>query len=320
MEVLPSMNSGSLTSHAKTPQGPERERIIFKVTFWGAVLNVVLSALKIAAGTFGRSHAVLADGFHSLSDLATDIAILIGSKYWSRPPDISHPHGHRRIETFISFAIGLALAGVAVGIGWSSISALQNGVKEMPGMVALAAALVSIIVKEGLYRWTVLTAHRVKSPAVEANAWHHRSDALSSIPAAAAVAGAALSPKLVFLDAVGGIVVSLFVLHAAWKILLPVVRELADTGAPEGMIERISAIVLAIDGVHDVHHIRTRYLGSRLAVDLHLLLDDNLPLVEAHRISDEVTVRLMQLEPVIVDVIAHLEPHQAHEDEVSTTW
>ncbi|MFH0882283.1 MAG: cation diffusion facilitator family transporter [bacterium] len=314
------MHTDSHVSRTMTPQGRERERTIFKVTFWGAVANVVLSAFKIAAGTFGHSHAVLADGFHSLSDLATDIAILIGSRYWSRPPDISHPHGHRRIETIISFAIGLTLAGVAVGIGWSSISTLRTGDKEAPGMIALVAALASIVIKEGLFRWTVLTAHRVKSPAMEANAWHHRSDALSSIPAAAAVAVAAWLPKFAFLDAVGGIVVSLFILHAAGKILLPVVSELADAGAPEGTIERIGAIVLAIDGVHGVHHIRTRYLGSRLAVDLHLLLDDNLPLVEAHRIGDTVALQLKQQEPVIVDVITHLEPLEAHEDEISTDW
>ena len=290
------------------------------VTLWGALGNVLLSIVKIAAGLVGRSHAVLADGVHSLSDLATDLAILIGSRFWSRPPDLSHPHGHRRIETIISFAIALALAGVAVGIGWSSIDALKTGTTEVPETIALYAALISIVVKEGLYRWTVSTAKRVMSPAMEANAWHHRSDAISSIPAAAAVAGAALSPKFVFLDAVGGIIVSLFILHASWKILLPVMRELSDEGAPEGMVEKIGAIVLAIEGVRGVHHIRTRYLGSRLAVDLHLLLDDNLPLVEAHDIGDRVSMELKKQEPVIIDVITHLEPHHAHREDVSTAW
>ncbi len=298
----------------------DRERDIFRVTLWGAAGNVLLSIFKIGAGVYGRSHAVLADGVHSLSDLATDLAILIGSRYWSRPPDLSHPHGHRRIETVVSMAIGLLLAGVAVGIGWSSIDALREGAPEVPGTIALAAALVSIVVKEGLFRWTVNTARRVKSPAVEANAWHHRSDALSSIPAAAAVGGAALSPKFAFLDPVGGIVVSLFILHAAGRILWPVIRELMDVGAPEGTIERLGAIALTVDGVHGVHNIRTRYLGTRLAVDLHLVLDDDLPLVEAHRIGDEVAEMLKKQEPDIVDVIAHLDPRSEHAGEQPTPW
>lgn len=297
-----------------------REKKIRSITLWGAICNLILSILKVAAGILGHSQAVLADGVHSFSDLATDAAILVGSRYWSRPADISHPHGHRRIETLVSFGIGAALFTVGIGIGYNAIITLRRGEPVVPGMIALYAALASIVVKEILYRWTVSVATKVKSPAVIANAWHHRSDALSSIPAAAAVAGAAIMPELAFLDPVGGIIVALFIVHAAGRILLPVIRELSESGAPVGIIERIGAITLATDGVRGVHHIRTRYVGSRIAVDLHVTVNDDLTILEAHSIGDDVSRNLREREPEIIDVVAHLEPVSIHDGSEPVAW
>lgn len=314
------MTSNSSPTSDKNGDSRRRNRAIITVTLVGMIGNIALAAFKIFAGIVGRSHAVLADGVHSISDLATDLAIIIGSQFWSRPADISHPHGHRRIETIISLSIGLALITVGLGIGYESVKVLRGGELGTPGKIALYAALASIVLKEAMYRWTVIVGKKEKSPAVVANAWHHRSDALSSIPAAITVGAATISPSLAFLDPVGGIIVTLFILYAAGKILWPVVRELADAGAPPEMLEKIGAIVLSHPKARGVHHIRTRYLGSQIAVDLHLVLDDNLPLITAHEIGDEVADALRNQEPDIVDVIVHLDPLSEESREESTTW
>ncbi len=200
------------------------------VTWVGMLVNIGLSGFKIAAGYFGSSQAIVADGVHSLSDTTTDLAVLIGVRYWTAPPDRDHPHGHRRIETVITMLIGFVLAGVALGLGYNAIITIQVQ-HDPPKLIALVAALVSIVSKEVLYQWTVLVGKQAKSSAVIANAWHHRSDGLSSIPAALAVGGALLYPDWYFLDHVGAILVSMFIINAAWKISWPALKQLTDTGA-----------------------------------------------------------------------------------------
>ncbi|HNZ53414.1 MAG TPA: cation diffusion facilitator family transporter, partial [bacterium] len=179
------------------------ERVIKKVTLIGMVINIVLSAVKFAAGVFGNSQALIADAFHSLSDCVTDVAVIIGSTYWSAPPDESHPHGHRRIETVITAFIGLALAAVAFGMGWNAVSTMTDEYNKPPEMIAFIAAVISIIVKEGLYQWTAIAGKKIRSQAMIANAWHHRSDAFSSIPAAIAVIAAIIFPGFGFIDHAG---------------------------------------------------------------------------------------------------------------------
>ena len=191
------------------------------VTWTGMLVNVLLSVFKIVAGYFGRSQTILADGFHSLSDTVTDIAIIVGVKYWCAPPDETHPHGHRRIETIITQFIGLVLAAVAVGISYRAIVTLHEMHSRPPEMIALIAGLVSIVSKEAIYQWTVFVSKKIRSSAVAANAWHHRSDAFSSIPAVIAVGVARIFPSWSFVDHVGAIIVSLFILQAAWKIVWP---------------------------------------------------------------------------------------------------
>ncbi|MFC1474857.1 cation diffusion facilitator family transporter [bacterium] len=281
---------------------------IRRVTWIGLVVNVVLSAFKMAAGYYGRSRAVMADGVHSLSDTATDAALLIGVKYWTAPPDSDHPHGHRRIETIITMFIGVLLAIVGLGIGWDAIVTVHEKHSRPPGAIALVAALVSIVVKEIIYRWTVAVGRRVKSSALEANAWHHRSDGLSSIPAAVAVGGAYIFPQLYFLDHVGAIIVTLFILRAAWKIALPAADELADAGATPEEMEQITRICRETEGVESCHKIRTRRLGPGLQVDLHIQVDPGLSVQEGHDISENVKKHLMDNGPDIIDVVAHLEP------------
>jgi len=281
-----------------------------RATWTGLTVNILLSALKMAGGALGSSQAIIADGVHSLSDSSTDIAILIGVRFWSRPPDESHPYGHRRIETVVTVFIGLALIAVAFGLIYNATVTFRQPHREAPHWIALVAALVSIVSKEILYRWTATVGKRIKSSAVLANAWHHRSDAFSSIPTAVAVGVVLLRPSLAFMDHLAAVVVSFFILHAAWRITAPALKELVDSGASGKDCEQIRSISLATHGVRRVHAIRTRYVGPGLMVDLHVLVDPNITVGQGHDIAGQVKRRLLSEGPGVVDVIVHLEPDE----------
>lgn len=289
----------------------ERDRLnagtVMHVTWIGLFVNVALSAGKLLAGIFGRSQAMVADAVHSMSDCVTDVVVLVGVRYWSKPPDASHPHGHKRIETIVTTIIGLALAGVGAGIIYIALVTLKDA-PITPRIIAFIAALVSIAVKEGLYRWTVAVGKRIKSSAMVANAWHHRSDAFSSIPAAIAIAGAVLIPSWQFLDHVGAIVVSAFIFQAAWSISWPALKQLMDVGAPQKVCDRIKAIALNTPGVKVVHALRTRYIGSDLQMDVHVLVDGEISVTEGHDIAEEVKRRILADGPDVIDVTVHIEP------------
>ncbi|MBN1477732.1 cation transporter [Candidatus Sumerlaeota bacterium] len=279
-----------------------------RVTWWGLIINLLLSALKFAGGILGSSQAVVADAIHSLSDSVTDVAVLVGLRFWSKPPDESHPHGHRRIETLVTVAIGLLLAAVAVGLAVGALRGLRRLDLPSPEWIAFAAAVVSIGSKEWLYRWTVAVGRRARSSAVIANAWHHRSDALSSIPAAVAVAGAAFHPAWSFLDPLGALIVTLFILQAAWRIVKPALWELVDTGAPPEECEEILRLAEETEGVTNAHALRTRYVGPGMHVDLHIEVDPEITVREGHDISEKVKSRLIDQGPSVIDVVVHLEP------------
>jgi len=256
----------------------------------------------------GQSQAVIADAVHSLTDTTTDLAVSAGSHYWSRPPDDSHPYGHRRLETLITAFIGLMLAGAGIGIGWQAISTLHEQEAAPPAWIALVAALVSILVKEGLYRWTAIAGKKIKSPALAANAWHHRSDAISSLPVLVAVGGAFIFPSWSFLDHVGAVIVSIFILHASMKIIWPAISELVDTGAPEEIQKKIEEISCSHRGVQQVHKIRTRYISSSIQVDMHIVVDGSITVREGHTIADEVENHIMKAIPEVLDVVIHVDP------------
>lgn len=296
---------------------PDVVRETLRVTWWGLAVNLVLFAVKLAAGLVGNSRTMVADAVHTLSDLSTDVAVLVGVRFWSRPPDASHPYGHWRIETLVTSAIGLALAVVAVGIGWDAIASLREEHLSRPRGMAFWAALLSIVTKEALYRWTIHVGRRVNSPAVVANAWHHRSDALSSIPAAFAVLGAWVLPSWSVLDHVGAVGVALFILAAAVKIVRPALQELVDAGVSDRETAQIHEVAAATPGVVEAHAVRTRISGTRVQVDLHVLVDGRLTVCEGHRIAAQVRQRLLDRMPRIMDVVVHVEPdaHPAHDGE-----
>ena len=283
---------------------------ISRVTWSGLFVNLLLSGIKFAGGILGASQAVVADAVHSLSDCSTDVAILVGVRYWSQPADQDHPHGHRRIETFVTLLIGASLAALALVLGYRALATLHTNHVSEPGWSAFFAALISIIVKETLYRWTAYKGMRLKSSALVANAWHHRSDAMSSIPAALAVAAVKLNPRWGYLDHIGAIIVALLILQAAWKIARPAIDKLLDRAAPEEVQKQIERIALETSGVKLVHALRTRYIGcSGLAVDLHIKVNANMPVKDGHDISEDVKNRLVKEGPDVLDVIVHLEPY-----------
>lgn len=283
--------------------------VVRRVTRIGLFVNLCLSALKMLGGVMGSSQAVIADAIHSLSDCTTDLAILVGVKYWSQPPDEDHPYGHQRIETAITLFIGLVLALVAVGLIADGVETLLDPPTRPPGIEALIAALFSVVIKEALFRWTRKSGERIKSSALVANAWHHRSDALSSIPAAAAVGACFWDPELVFLDGVGAIVVSTFILVAAWKIVVPGIAQLTDKGADKNERENIRRIAFSVEGVRNIHKIRSRFSGLGLQVDLHVLVDGSLTVDRGHDIAGAVKAKLLAECDDVLDVIVHVEPH-----------
>jgi cation diffusion facilitator family transporter len=284
------------------------------VTLWGAVINLLLSILKAGIGIMSGSQALVADAVHSLSDLATDIAVLFGAPYWSAPADADHPYGHGRIETAVTVFIGAALGAVGIGLGFKAIMTLAQQHGNAPGWAAFGTALVSIVVKEALYQWTIRVGKQVRSSAVVANAWHHRSDSLSSVPVAIAVLGTKLYPQLSFLDHLATLVVGVFILQAAWMILWPAMNQLVDRGATEEEQRQLRELVVKIPGVHDLHALRTRHIGPGLQVDLHVLVDPDLSVREGHNISGRVKQGLVDGNPDVVDVLIHIEPYEeAHE-------
>ena len=296
----------------------DRERQVRKVTWIGLVLNLFLSALKFAAGYFGKSQALVADAIHSLSDTTSDIAVIAGSHYWSRPPDEDHPYGHRRMETLVSVFIGVMLLAAGAGIGWEAITSLRQKQGASPGWIALAAAFISIVSKEIIYRWTAAAGRRVKSSALAANAWHHRTDAISSLPVFIAVGGALLFPSWSFLDRVGAVLVSIFIVHAAIKIIWPGISELIDVGAPEEIQANIKACALKIKGVFDAHAIRTRYISTSIQVDLHIVVDGSMTVREGHAIADDVRDCIIEDIPDVVDVVVHVDPPESTGNELAT--
>ena len=289
----------------------ERTRVakVRQVGWIGLGCNLLLVGFKVVAGVVGNSQAVLADAFHSVTDILTDIAVILGVRYWSAPADESHPHGHGRIETLVAVLIGLTVGAVAIGMGVEGIRDLGSERSHGPAGIALGAALLSIVVKEILYRWTDRVGRELESPALAANAWHHRSDAMSSIPAAVAVSVALIDPKWAVVDSIGALVVSVFILRAAWQILRPAVDQLVDAGAPSPVRRRIEALSLEVDGVESAHAVRTRYVGSKLAVDLHVEVDGGLSVGEGHNIANDVRKKLITEGPNITDALVQIEPH-----------
>ncbi|NKB47062.1 MAG: cation diffusion facilitator family transporter [Legionellales bacterium] len=277
-----------------------------RVTLLGAVINVVLAVVKIVTGYFGHSQAVIADGFHSLSDLLSDFVVLIAARYGSASADRAHPYGHQRFETMATMVLAVLLMLVALGIGYDAIRHLNT--TQSPDQYVLWIVLVSIGVKEFLYQYTKRVAHRVKSKLLYANAWHHRSDAASSLIVLIGVGGALLG--WTYFDAIAAIIVAVMIVKMAWNLGLTSVRELVDTAVDDELLDQINQVILATDGVVALHQLRTRLMGEDILVDVHVLVDPWVSVSEGHHIAQQVHLNLLENIERVIDVTVHIDPEQ----------
>lgn len=290
-----------------------REKEITKVTLVGSVGNLVLLTFKFVSGIVAGSAAMMADAVHSLSDFLTDLIVLVFVRIGARPQDASHDYGHGKFETLATLFVALALVGAAIGIivsGSVKIARWLNGeTLETPGLLALWAALLSILVKEILYRYTVVKGKALDSPAVVANAWHHRSDALSSIGAAVGIGGAILlGQRWAVLDPLASIVVGAMLVKVAWDLLKGSAGELTDSSLPEETEREIEDIIRRFPQVSQPHNLRTRRIGNRIAIEAHVRLDGEMSLLEAHDIVTAIENKIKERFGKSTLVTIHMEP------------
>ena len=290
-----------------------RERGIYRVTLVGSVANLLLLIFKFVAGIVGHSAAMLADAVHSLSDFVTDIIVLVFVRISSKPEDEGHDYGHGKYETLATAIIGIILVLVGFGIFWNGVQSIWSFVQgeslSEPGMLALVAAVVSIVVKELLYQYTVLRGKSLNSQAVVANAWHHRSDALSSIGTAVGIGGAILlGPAWRVLDPIAAVVVSGFIMKVAVQLLIPCLDELLEKSLPAEVENKIVETILSFPGVSSPHHLRTRRIGSNYAIEVHVRMDGRISLEEAHHTATQIELKLKELFGKNTHVGIHVEP------------
>ena len=290
-----------------------REKGIYKVTIVGSIVNFLLLVFKFFAGIAGHSAAMLADAVHSLSDFITDIVVIVFVRIAGKPEDKGHDYGHGKYETLATAIIGLLLLCVGFGIFWNGASSiytfLRGGQLESPGVVALVAALVSIVSKEILYQYTVIQGKKLNSQAVIANAWHHRSDALSSIGTAIGIGGAILlGDHWRVLDPVAAVVVSFFIMKVSVRLLIPCVDELLEKSLPEDVEKEIEQTVLSFPGVSQPHHLRTRRIGNYYAIELHVRMDGKITLEEANSTETAIENKLKEMFGKGTHVGIHVEP------------
>ena len=294
----------------------EREKEVYKVTLLGSLVNLILMVFKFLAGIFGHSAAMIADAVHSVSDFATDIVVLAFVRVSHRPKDKSHDYGHGKFETLATTLIGVALFAVAVGIfvdGAKKIVFWANGgTLTQPGVLALVAALVSIVMKEAIFQYTKRKADQLDSQAMRANAWHHRSDALSSIGTAIGIGGAILlGERWAVLDPIASIVVGALIVKVAFDLLKNGMGELMEQSLPEEVEDEILTIVKNVPGVFEPHDLCTRRIGNHYAIEMHILMDKDIALKEAHDRASEMERLLKERYGEETHISIHVEPREA---------
>ncbi|MBN2123391.1 MAG: cation transporter [Deltaproteobacteria bacterium] len=285
-----------------------------RITLVGTLVNIFLIAIKFLAGIFGHSQALIADAVHSISDLFTDVVVLVGLKIGRKAPDESHHFGHARLETMASLVVGLALVATSIYIGYKAILNLYNHTEYHPTVLALAGAGLSIASKEILYHYTVRIGKRIRSTAVVANAWHHRSDALSSVAVLFGVIGAQIKPTWHILDAYATLFVSFFIIKVALDILWRSLQEIVDTAPRPDILDYIRSCALNVDGVIDTHDLRVRSVGGLYLMELHIVVDGTLSVNQGHQIAKAVENCLKEDVGDVERVIVHVDP--LHEEKI----
>ena len=298
-------------AQAENEGAAERQRVVLR----GLLVNVVLAAGQLAIGVIGRSAALVADGFHTLSDLLSDTLVLAAAHFGAQAADEDHPYGHARIETAGTFGLSLVLVGAGIGIALHAADALSAPARlTRPDFLALAMAFAAIGIKEGLFRYMRRAGLRLQSELLHANAWHYRTDVFSSIVVAVGVAGSMMGVR--DLDAVAAIGVAILIVRMGAMLGWQAMRELVDTGLETEKLERIRHVILSIDGVRTLHLLRTRRAGGRAFIDVHILVDGTISVSEGHQISEMVRVALMRHISNIADVVVHTD---SEDDEYAAT-
>ncbi len=288
----------------------ERFRKGERVSWMGIWGNVALTIFKALAGILGRSQAMVADATHSLSDIATTTFVLLSLKISKKPVDETHPYGHGKIEAIAAGLVGSLLGAAGVAILLSAIRSISVGVSRIPGAIALVAAITSIVVKEGMFQYTARVGRKLHSPAVMASAWHHRSDALSSVAALVGIGGARLGYPI--LDPLAGAGVSLFIIKMGYDITVESFHHIMDTAPGENILRRITGIAEEVEGVEHVHEIKARRMGQYLLVDLKLEVDPKITVATGHTIASEVRHKIMGEMDNVADVMVHVNPYKRH--------
>ncbi|MBA3535983.1 MAG: cation transporter [Tatlockia sp.] len=290
----------------------ERYQQAKKTTLIGAVINALLGSIKVIGGIFFHSHALIADGVHSFSDLITDVMVVFASKYGSQDADISHPYGHQRIETAATLLLALLLILAGAGIAWNSIDEFVSGEVIKPGVFALVIALLSIAANEVLYHYTLKVGRRIQSSLVIANAWHHRSDAASSIVVALGLLGSIFG--FAYWDAIAAIIVGFMIIKMGINYGWNSVKELVDTAVEPAMLSQIETIIKSVDGVQKVHQLRSRSMGGDIFIDVHIIVSPFISVSEGHYIAQHVHHALVNQLAAVKDVTVHVDPE---DDEIS---
>ena len=290
-----------------------RKRRIYRVTLVGFAVNLVLSLAKLAAGVFGRSGAMVADAVHSFSDLATDVVVIVFARISAKPRDDGHDYGHGKYETLATILISMALGVMGVGILVNSIGAvrsvLDGGVLPRPGLVALVAAVLSIAAKEILYRYTVREGRAIDSPSVVANAWHHRSDALSSLGTLVGIGCAYfLGDKWRIADPIAALIVAVFIFKVAFDLIRTGVGELLEKSLPEETEREILRIVTLDPAVREPHNLRTRRIGAAIAIEIHIRVDGAMTVARSHALTVGIERRLRERFGEGTMIAVHVEP------------
>lgn len=283
-----------------------------KITLIGAAANAILGIIKLIGGYFCHSHALVADGIHSFSDLLTDLMVLLASKYGSHDADDSHPYGHQRIETAATLFLALLLSLAGFGIAWDAIDELIHATHTMPNWLSLPIICISIIVNEALFHYTHHVGTRINSSLIIANAWHHRSDAASSIVVLIGLLGSLAG--IVALDAVAAVIVGLMIIKMGWEYGWNSVKELVDTAVSPELLVQIEQVIQNIDGVQKIHQLRSRSMGSDVLIDVHILVAPKISVSEGHYIAQHVHHALVTQIASVKDVIVHVDQE---DDELS---
>ena len=290
-----------------------REKQIYKVTIIGSISNAGLVVMKFIAGILGNSSAMIADAIHSLSDFATDVIVLFFVRLSSKPKDKDHSYGHGKYETMATALIGFILLLVGAGLFWEGFQQIYNSFRgipiKQPEMIALYAAIASIIIKEILYQYTRKIGKKVKSELVIANAWHHRSDAFSSIGTTVGIGGAILlGNKWVILDPIAAVIVSCFIMKIAIQIMSPSMNDLLEKSLPNDIQDDILTIISSVDGIYDPHNLRTRRIGTDFAIEVHVRVIPTMSIKEGHTLACEVEKRLKHKYGTNTHIAVHMEP------------